>query len=91
MIWNNNVESAKSDILNLDFGSLTIVLPCGQPMHSQLALTDHASLNLAPLILLDPVILSVMDFMEMDSKTLKNFFFQNRPWNWAKIQLKLIF
>ena len=27
----------------------------GQPMHSQLALTEHASLNLAPLILLDPV------------------------------------
>ena len=24
-------------------------------MHSQLALTDHATLNLAPLILLDPV------------------------------------
>ena len=28
MIWNNNVESAKSVILNLDFGPLTIVLPC---------------------------------------------------------------
>ena len=27
----------------------------GQPMHSQLALTEHVSLNLAPLILLDPV------------------------------------
>ena len=27
----------------------------GQPMHSQLALTEHGSLNLAPLILLDPV------------------------------------
>ena len=26
-------------------------------MHSQLALTEHASLNLAPLILLDPVFL----------------------------------
>ena len=25
-------------------------------MHSQLALTEHASLNLAPLILLDPVV-----------------------------------
>ena len=28
----------------------------GQPMHSQLALTEHVSLNLAPLILLDPVL-----------------------------------
>ena len=27
----------------------------GQPMHSQLALTEHASLNLALLILLDPI------------------------------------
>ena len=28
----------------------------GQPMHSQLALTENVSLNLAPLILLDPVL-----------------------------------
>ena len=29
-------------------------------MHSQLALTEHASLNLAPLILLDPVLFLVL-------------------------------
>ena len=29
-------------------------------MHSQLALTEHASLNLAPLILLDPVYLELI-------------------------------
>ena len=39
-VWNCRLISAKQN---------------GQPMHSQLALTEHASLNLAPLILLDPV------------------------------------
>ena len=40
-VWNFRLISAKQN---------------GQPMHSQLALMEHASLNLAPLILLDPVI-----------------------------------
>ena len=39
-VWNSRLISAKQN---------------GQPMHSQLALTEHVSLNLAPLILLDPV------------------------------------
>ena len=39
-VWNSRLISAKKN---------------GQPMHSQLALTEHVSLNLAPLILLDPV------------------------------------
>ena len=39
-VWNSRLISAKQN---------------GRPMHSQLALTEHASLNLAPLILLDPV------------------------------------
>ena len=37
-VWNSRLMSAKQN---------------GQPMHSQLALTEHVSLNLAPLILLD--------------------------------------
>ena len=41
LVWNSRLISAKQN---------------GQPMYSQLALTEHASLNLAPLILLDPVI-----------------------------------
>ena len=40
-VWNSRLDSAKQN---------------GQPMHSQLALTEHASLNLAQLILLDPVL-----------------------------------
>ena len=39
-VWNSRLISAKQN---------------GQPMHSQLAPTEHVSLNLAPLILLDPV------------------------------------
>ena len=39
-VWNSRLISAKQN---------------GQPMHSQLALTEPVSLNLAPLILLDPV------------------------------------
>ena len=39
-VWNSRLISAKQN---------------GQPMHSQLALTEHVSLNLASLILLDPV------------------------------------
>ena len=40
-VWNSHLISAKQN---------------DQPMHSQLALTEHASLNLAPLILLGPVL-----------------------------------
>ena len=40
LVWNSRLISAKQN---------------GLPMHSQLALTEHVSLNLAPLILLDPV------------------------------------
>ena len=43
-VWNCRLISAKQN---------------GQPMHSQLALTEHVSLNLAPLILLDPVFAAI--------------------------------
>ena len=41
-------------------------------MHSQLALTEHALLNLAPLILLDPVLLSYLIYLNRDRFILWN-------------------
>ena len=46
------------------FALMALARKNGQPMHSQLALTEHASLNLAPLILPDPVSLYVCEIHE---------------------------
>ena len=40
--------------------SLVLLTTLGKPMHSQSALTEYLSPNLAPFLLLDPVELSIM-------------------------------